>query len=189
MSGLDKMIARLESDCEAQCGQIEMEAAADAAGMLEAASRESKAETERVIAEANKQAELIAKKAQSAAAANARRMMLEAKVALIDETVDAAVKKLRSMDAQSYFGILESLVKKYRTGEPGMLFLSASDAARKPEAFLQAFPEITVSEDAAPISDGFILKYGDIEINCTFDALRSASLDDLKAVAAEQLFA
>ena len=188
MSGLDKMIARLESDCEAQCGQIGVEAAADAAGMLEAASREGRAEAERILAEAERQAELIAKKADSAAAANARRMMLEAKVALIDETVDAAVKKLRSLDAPSYFGILEALVKKYRTGEPGVLFLSASDAARKPAGFLGAFPEIALSENAAPIEDGFILKYGDIEINCTFDALRSASLDDLKAVAAERLF-
>ena len=189
MSGLDKMIARLESDCEDQCEQITVEAAADAAGMLENASRESRAETERVIAEAEKQAELIAKKAESASAANVRRMMLAAKVSLIDETIDAAVKKLRSLDVPSYFGILEALVKKNRTGEPGVLLLSAADAARRPESFLRGFPEIAVSEEAAPIADGFILKYGDIEINCTFDALRSASLDDLKAVAAEQLFA
>ncbi|MBQ6065798.1 MAG: V-type ATP synthase subunit E [Clostridia bacterium] len=188
MSGLDKMIARLESDCEARCEQIALEAAADAAGMLEAASRESRAEAERVFSDADKQAELIVKKAESTAAANARRLMLEAKVALIEETVDAAVKKLRSLDAPSYFGILQRLVEKYRTGEPGVLYFGASDAARMPEDFLQAFPEISVSDGSAPIEDGFILKYGDIEINCTFDALRSASLDDLKTVAAEQLF-
>ena len=188
MSGLDKMIARLNSDCEARCEQIALDAAADAAGMLEAASRESRAETERILAEADKQAELIEKKAESAAAATARRMMLEAKVALIEETVDASVKKLRSLDAASYFGILERLVEKYRTGEPGVLFFDAADAARIPEGFLRAFPEISVSKDTAPIADGFILKYGDIEINCTFDALRNASTDDLKAVAAEQLF-
>ena len=188
MSGLDKMIARLESDCDAQCERIALESAADAAGMLEAASRESRAETERVLAEADKQAELIAKKAESAAASAARRMMLAAKVDLIDETVDAAVKKLRSLDVPSYFGVLEALVKKYRTGAKGTLYLGAADLARKPQGFLSAFPEIAVSEEAAPIADGFILKYGDIEINCTFDALRSASLDDLKTVAAEQLF-
>lgn len=188
MSGLDKMIARLDSECEARCEQIAMNAAADTADMLEAASRESRAETERILSEAEKQAELIAKKAESTAAASARRMMLEAKVALIEETVNAAVKKLRSLDAASYFGILERMVEKYRTGEPGVLFFSASDAARKPEAFLRSFPEISVSEKSAAIADGFILKYGDIEINCTFDALRNASMDDLKAVAAEQLF-
>ena len=188
MSGLDKIIARLESDCGAPCEQIGLEAAADAAGMLETAARESRAETDRVVAEAGKQAELIAKKAESAAASAARRMMLEAKVALIDETVAASVKKLRSLDAPSYFGVLEALVKKYRTGDSGTLYLSAADLARKPQGFVAAFPEIAVAEQAAPIADGFILKYGDIEINCTFDALRSASLDDLKTVAAEQLF-
>lgn len=188
MSGLEKIIARLESDCDAQCERIGLEAAADAAGMLEAAARESRAETERILAEAGRQAELIGKKAESAAASAARRMMLEAKVALIDEIVTASVRKLRSLDVRSYFGVLEALVKKYRTGGSGTLFLSAADLARRPEGFLSAFPEIALSEEAAPIADGFVLKYGDIEINCTFDALLNASRDDLKAIAGEILF-
>ena len=188
MSGLDKIIARLEADCADECDQIEMRAQADAAGIIEGAAREGKAEADRILADAKAQAELIAKKAESTAAVNDRRMLLEAKVALIDETVEAAVKKLRSLDVPSYFGVLEKLAGKYRTGAPGTLYLSVADLARKPEGFLNAFPEITVSDMPGQMDDGFLLKYGDIEINCAFSAFMNASRDDLKAIAAEQLF-
>ena len=188
MSGLDKIIARLESDCADECDQIEIHAQADAVGIIDNAAREGKAEADRILADARSQAELIAKKAESAAAVNDRRMMLEAKVALIDEIVDAAVKKLRSLDIPSYFGVLEKLAEKYRTGASGTLYLSKADLARKPEGFLSAFPEITVADAPGDLSDGFLLKYGDIEINCAFEALMNASRDDLKAIAAENLF-
>ena len=189
MSGLDKIIARLEADCADECDNIEMRAQADAAAVMESAAREGKAEAERILADAKSQAELIAKKAESAAAVNDRRMLLEAKVALIDETVEAAVKKLRSLDVKSYFGVLEKLAEKYRTGAPGTLFLSKADLARKPQGFLGAFPEITVSDTPGNMADGFLLKYGDIEINCALEALMNASRDDLKAIAADCLFA
>ena len=188
MSGLDKLIARLESDCAAECDAIELRAQTDAAGIMENAAKEGKAEADRILSEAKAQAELIAKKAESAAAVNDRRMLLEAKVALIDETVAAAVKKLRSLDAPSYFGVLEKLAEKYRTGASGTLYLSVADLARKPQGFLRAFPEIAVSDTPGDLADGFLLKYGDIEINCAFEALMNASRDDLKAIAAENLF-
>ncbi len=188
MSGLEKIIARLESDCAGQCDQIELTAQTDAAGIMEDAAREGKAEADRILAEARSQAELIAKKAESAAAVTERRRLLEAKVALIDETVEAAVKKLRSLDVPSYFGVLEKLAGKYRTGAAGTLYLSKSDLARKPAGFMAAFPEITVSDTPGSLSDGFLLKYGDIEINCAFEALMNASRDDLKSIAAENLF-
>ena len=53
---------------------------------------------------------------------------------------------------------------------------------------MASFPEITVSDTPGSLSDGFLLKYGDIEINCAFEALMSASRDDLKSIAAENLF-
>ena len=188
MSGLEKIIARLERDCSDECDRIESRAQADAGGILETAAREGKEEADRILAEAKSQAELIARKAESAAAVNDRRMLLEAKVALLDETVAAAVKKLRSLDVPSYFGVLEKLAAKYRTGAPGTLYLSKADLARKPRDFLKAFPEITVADTPGELSDGFLLKYGDIEINCAFAALMNASQEDLKAIAAEKLF-
>ena len=84
--------------------------------------------------------------------------------------------------------VLEKLAAKYRTGAPGTLYLSKADLARKPGDFLKAFPEITVADTPGELSDGFLLKYGDIEINCAFAALMNASREDLKAIAAEKLF-
>ena len=46
----------------------------------------------------------------------------------------------------------------------------------------------TVSPVPADIEDGFILKYGDIEVNCTFAALFRAYSQELQAKANELLF-
>ncbi|NLX93741.1 MAG: hypothetical protein GXZ02_07760, partial [Clostridiales bacterium] len=42
--------------------------------------------------------------------------------------------------------------------------------------------------EPAAIADGFILVYGDIEMNCTFDALLEESHDELKEKIAQLFF-
>ena len=41
----------------------------------------------------------------------------------------------------------------------------------------------------AKIADGFLLAYGDIEVNCSFEALLEASLEQVKDALSRELFA
>lgn len=189
MSGLDKIISRLENDCAKECSRIEEEAMLRAHSILTDAENATKAEYDRMIAEAEKQAELINKKAESAAAMTARRGMLEAKIAVIDETIEAAVKKLRALDTESYFSVLSHLASKYAQSGTGVMYLSKNDKDRMPEKFVSTLNSVIISEDTADIQDGFILKYGDIEINCTFSSMLNAAREELKATAGDILFA
>lgn len=188
MAGLDKLLSRLDADCEEQCAAIEADAAMRAQEIFSQAEREQKTQTEKILADAQKEAELIVKKAESAASLNARRAMLSAKVDVIDTTLADAVRKLRSLDAADYFKILAHLAEKQKQPGTGVLFLSEADRRRMPEDFPRMLEDITVSETGIDIRDGFVLKYGDIEINCTFDSMVSASREDLKALAGEILF-
>lgn len=188
MSGLDNIISRLESDCDEQCRRILADGEAQANALLKNAEKESRAECEKIVEDARRQAELTEKKAVSASALAARRKVLEAKLEILDETLESAVHKLRKLDTPSYFAVLSSLVKKYSQKGEGVLFLSESDLARMPEDFPAKLEHVSVSGTPADIPDGFILKYGDIEANCTFDAMLNASRDDLKATAGAILF-
>ena len=46
-----------------------------------------------------------------------------------------------------------------------------------------------VSRDAVPIENGFVLLYGDIEVNCTLRAVFDERMDDLKDLLNPLLFA
>lgn len=188
MSGLDKIISRLESDCDAECSAIESEALAKAHVILTDEEKACKAECDKIIADAQKEAELIARKAASSASLSAGRMMLEAKIGVIDETIEAAVNKLRALDTESYFSVLAHLAKKYALPGVGTMFLSVQDLERMPESFPDSLENVLISRAPADIKDGFLLKYGDIDVNCTFESMLNAAREDLKAVAGEILF-
>lgn len=114
-------------------------------------------------------------------------MILATKVDIINKTIDEAEKKLANMPEDEYFAALYALVKKYSQAAEGEMLLSSNDLGRLPKDFESKINEgladgakITVRKTATNISQGFILVYGDIEINCTFDALIDDARDDIK---------
>ncbi|MDY4254194.1 MAG: hypothetical protein SOX69_00505, partial [Oscillospiraceae bacterium] len=81
------------------------------------------------------------------------------------------------------------LAKKNLRNDKGTLCMSDEDIKRCPADFASRLGgNITVSSVPEKTDGGFILKYGDIEINCTFGALFAAYSDELKAKASEVLF-
>lgn len=193
MSGLDNIISRLDKECFSECEAIIKEAEEKAAAILSEAQNKTENEAAEKKTAAEKAAELTVEKAHSSAASLERKLILSAKVELIDGILEKALLKLRALDEPSYFGVLKKLaVKNTREGK-GIMYLYAGDIKRLPEDFSAQLGNIEISE--TPLSsaddslcDGFILKYGDIEINCTFPAMLAASKDELKAIAGEMLF-
>ena len=189
MSGLENIIARIEAENEAQCEAVAAEAADRAAQIVAAADTEGRETVRAAAAEAQKQAGQMVARAKSAGALAARRALLAAKVELVDEVLAEAKQTLASLPADRYFETLRALAVKNKQAGEGVLFFGEKDLARLPADFAGTLGAgISVSETPAPISDGFLLKYGDIEINCTLDALFAAARDPLKAGAGERLF-
>ena len=72
--------------------------------------------------------------------------------------------------------------------------LNAADLARLPAGFEDRLNKavgrghITVSKTPCDLPDGFLLVYGGIDVNCTFDALFEAEADALQDIAGGLLF-
>ena len=49
--------------------------------------------------------------------------------------------------------------------------------------------QVHIGAQYAKIADGFLLAYGDIEVNCSFEALLEASLEQVKDALSRELFA
>ncbi len=187
MTGLNKIIERIAQDSAAKCDGIIFNAQNEATKIKEAALELANEEKEAVIAEANKEAKVIVDTAESGSELEAKKVLLATKVGIIDNTIAEAVKKLAEMPDDEYFAAIYALVKKYAQAAEGEMLLSEKDLGRLPGDFSKKINEglvsgakVNVSKTPANISQGFILVYGDIEVNCTFDALVEEARDDIK---------
>lgn len=187
MTGLNKIIEKIAQDSAAKCDGIIFNAQNEATKIKEAALELANEEKEAVIAEANKEAKVIVDTAESGSELENKKVILATKVDIINKTIEEAERKLANMPDDEYFAAVYALVKKYSQAAEGEMLLSSDDINRLPKDFESKVNEgladgakIAVSKTPANISQGFILVYGDIEINCTFDALIDDARDDIK---------
>lgn len=191
MTGLDKIIEHIKQDAQATADAKIAEAKAEAQELLAKAAEEEKA----LLADAKEAADAAGAQAKergvSAAALAKRKILLTAKQELITKTLEAAKKAMTEQADDEYFKTLEALVKKHAQAEAGKIMFSKKDKARIPAAFTKTLEgyKLTVAEETQEMSGGFILLYGDIEENCSFDALFLQAKEELQDKVRDYLFA
>lgn len=196
MTGLEKIIAAILEEA-----QTEARAALEAArAEAERIFAEEKAKSDALCAEiaekGRQQAAETERACASAAQLNRRKSLLEAKQALLSQTMEQALERLYAMPAEAYFGLLVKMAASFAEPGEGELFLNERDLSRRPDALekninaaLKEGCALKLSGKARPIDGGFILKYGDVEQNCSFRAIFEARLDELSDKARGILFA
>ena len=173
MTSSEKILAGIAGEAKTEAEKITAEAEKQAAEITAAAKAESETEAEKIKADAEKKAELIISSGKSSAellkrdsALNCRRELIEKALITVADTVNAYGDK-------DYFNFLLTLVKKEKLNGKGEVYLSVKDKVRDIAAFkseLRAL-NLTLSDTFANINGGFILKYGDIQINGELSAL------------------
>ncbi len=188
MTGLENIIKKIESDSNDKCGEIISEAQKKAEDIRARAIDEAQKSASNVLASAQEKAARINELADKRIAQNEKSELLKAKVNAIDSVIDSALSILNSLPDERYFAVLLKLISTHAQSGEGLIILNSRDLARLPEDFeeeakkegLNAGAELSVSDKAENIKNGLLLKYGDIEINCTFDALIDEKRDELK---------
>lgn len=196
MSGLDNIIKHIETSATETATEMLNKAQAEANKIVEA----GKAAADEKAAAINKQAEIdaanAAKRIESAADQSLKRYLLQAKQWEIDRTIAAALDRLQAMPDAAYFETILKMVDKYAPcGKDGEIKFSAEDLGRMPADFAARLNEklagkanLTVSSEAVNINGGFILAYGDVEENCSLDALAESSKEVLQDKISQILF-
>ncbi len=179
--------------------QIEKDASEKAAG-IEAAAR---GQAEQVIAEAQAEADAVIRKAEAKAAADSdsyaeqrrnsdeqqrKLALLKVRNDMIDGVLAAAKERLLGLDDEAYFGMILKLLGERAAAGDGVLHLNAKDLSRLPAGFAEAASEIagkaggtvTVSDEPAAVEGGFILAYGDIEENCSIEAIFASRREEFR---------
>ncbi len=196
MSGLDEILNVIETQqrqdedriirlAEAKAGEIQTQADEAAERAYNDYMKKAEAQHERDF-----------ENACSSADAAAKRKILAAKVEMIDSVIKNAVQRLKALPAEQYFELMLKLIKLHIRQGDGVLLLCEKDLNRIPVDFekkLIALAEksggtIKISSESADISDGFILKYGLVSENCSFEAIIEAERNDVRDTAARALF-
>ena len=183
MSGLDRIIEKINADSPASCREITDQAQKRAQDIVNDADERAEQVYAEIIADAGKKAQSIMTMSEANVSGIARRAELSAKVEAVDVAIEAAYDVMCDMGADEYFAALEKLVVRNAGKGEGELRLSKRDLDRVPSGFADRINaaltdgSVKLSGQSTDIDNGFILVYGDIEMNCTFRALINEQKD------------
>ncbi len=183
MTGLENILSQIESDARQEAEE-----------QLEAAKAQAEEASQSLLRAGEEQAQAIRSKAESAAQLERRNAMLTFKQQVIRDAIDSTRTSLESAPDQAYFDLLLQLAAKYAPAGKSEMRLNRRDLDRLPKEFAaslkRAAPqaEIVISDTPSDIASGFLLVYGGIDINCTFQAIFEDAEAELRDVAGGILF-
>lgn len=173
MTSSEKILAGIAEESKAQADKINSDAEKQAADIIAAAREEAESEAEKIKAEAEKKAELIINSGKSSAELLKRDTALNCRRGLIEKALITVADTVNAYSDKDYFDFLLTLIKKEKLNGKGEVYLSVKDKARDTASFKSELETLgfTLSDNFADINGGFILKYGDIQINGELSAL------------------
>ena len=199
MAGLDKIIARIQAESEEAAARTLEAAKAEAETILQNAREEAAAECAAIGRKAEQAAANILERGHSAAELKKRQRILAEKQVLIGRIIGEAKQQLKNMPQEAYFENIVKLAVKASQNGKGTILFSKADLDRLPENFADTLnaalvaggkegAALTVSSETRDIDGGFVLTYGGIEENCSFDALFDSAHEMLQDKVQEILF-
>ncbi len=182
MAGVSKITEAILEEARLEAESIVAAAKKEADNEKEAALREIASDKEKAEENLEKELSSVKQKAESARDLNRRRAILSKKQEIIARIIEKTRLSLHEADTDSYFSALYKMFEKYCRPEAGVLMLNSRDLDRLPKDFSERIAQLAkakggsmeVSTVATQIEDGFVLKYGGTEENCTFRALIEA---------------
>ena len=195
MTGLDRIIEKILLQSQENCNAILNDAAAEVKKIISQARAEANKQSDEIIAKANAEAKKIKAVAKSSAESITRNRYLEIRNAILNDIISAAYLEIEKFSDEEYFSMLRGLcIKNVLEGECEMS-LSGYDLGRLPDDFEMSINSeiyekgaVHISNLPGDIENGFILHYGDIEINCSLKAVFDENMDSLKDMLSTALF-
>lgn len=197
MTGLEKIQKAIADASLSAAESVIAQAETEAQKIVEEAKKEAEIKCSEIALQSENDVKAIYSRAESSASLLERKIILDTKQQLINEVIQKAKNYLTDLTDEEYLDIILRLIKKNAHSKPGKIKISKEDRKRLPKNFDTLLNNalsdkegaaLTVSDEDADIKGGFILTYGDIEENCTFDALFNAAREELQDKVYQLLF-
>ncbi len=193
MAGIDKMIRQIEDDTKIVCDDIIATAKSKADRIL----ADAEAKANKITADGKKKTAShiadIEKRGESSAALEERKVALYTKQSIINDMLNTGMETAKNLPDNEYFELILEMIGNNSQPKDGVILFGQKDLDRLPGNFIDKINSVskgklTLSDKAAAIDAGFILSYGGIEENCSFDAIFMSEADNLSDRAGKLLF-
>lgn len=202
MTGLEKIIARIEAEGRERAGLLLQHAEEECRATAAEYAARAEAVREKLSGEAQSQCEVMISRARAAVEREHREVLTKARNDLLDEVFEAAKARLCSTDYGQYRELLvallvSALLEQQRVARESVamgdeveeverfeVLLNAEDrerfgsfvidgARRVAERRIGAenAAKLCVSDETAPIDGGLILRFGNVELNCSLSVV------------------
>ncbi len=173
MTGLENIILQIKLEADNKIHKTEAESARRVKEIIEDAQKQKEEilDTYREITEQKRKA--IEDRTKTLKKTELNNSVLAKKQAIIRDITEKAKKRIKCFESEEYFKFLLKLLQKYCLNEKGQILLSPDDVKRMPTGFSQEIKKRSLEVKGVLKSqgDGFVLVYGNIEVNCTIDEL------------------
>ncbi len=186
---IESITKRIEDEAKAVADELIAAAKSQKASIVKDATTKA-AEIEQEAKErAAKDSKILVERRESVAGLESRKMQLAAKQDVIAESFDSALNKLLALDESKYLEFITNKLAAFE-GQSGEILLNAADKQKYGAKLAKLIEKtaIKVSDDEAKIKGGFILKQGDISINCSMEKLLEDNKEEMMSTIAQKLF-
>lgn len=198
MTGIEKITGRIEADARAEAAAITAEANAKCAEIRAEYDKKAQDEYWTRVRAGVKECEDRVQRMGRLAEMEARKSTLTLKQTMVSEAFERAVEMICTMPKETYVAAMSKLAAKASvTGNEAVVFNGKDQqgcggeivaAANAILAQSGGAANLTVSGETRDICAGFVLKEGDVEINCAVEILAELCRNDLAAQVAEVMF-
>ncbi len=182
LTGVEKIRERILSDARASADKLLAGAREKADGLLDDAKKQAAEKTDAILAEASAHAALLAENAASSVDSRERSSLLFLKNEYLTKAISAAKEAFLAYDRDKKIACYASLVascadRAFNGGDTVSLAVGSADKGMEADVIRAAKEKLTkavtltVSDRTPDIAGGFLLICGDIEVNCSADAL------------------
>lgn len=198
MTGTDRIKEKIMEDARKTAEQILSDARSEAQEIISAAEKEALVAITRVKDSAEEEGVNQKKRMFAIASLEERKNALKARQDMVDRAFAEAMRRLNSLSDKEYGAFLSAyIIQSVREGV-GELLLNEADKKRLGEAFVTELNEalkkagknasLTLAKDVIRAKGGFILRYGEMEINSTLEIMMSQLRPQLEVQVANILF-
>lgn len=198
MTGTDRIKEKIMEDARKTAEQILSDARSEAQEIISAAEKEALVAITRVKDSAEEEGVNQKKRMFAIASLEERKNALKARQDMVDRAFAEAMNKLVTLPDKEYSTVLKHyIIQSVREGV-GEFLLNEADKKRLGEAFVTELNEalkkagknasLTLAKDVIRAKGGFILRYGEMEINSTLEIMMSQLRPQLEVQVANILF-
>lgn len=198
MTGIDKIIAHIEAEAQAEIERIQAQTAERTAKIQAEAAAEAEAAAARILHQGKQAAEQREQRLVSAEEMESKKQLLATRQQLVTEAFERALNQLRHLQADEYVALLATLAANAAiTGEEELIF-----SAKDKESYAQAVcdkanqllaerhqnNQLHVAAEERPLDGGFYMRRGQVELNFDFASLIHYLRGTISSEVAQVLF-